>query len=128
MRVLVAAMLLLLSITASAARLPVSWDNPDTNTDGSALTDLASVYVEWGSCNPQGNDMGLVQGHTSVPTTAVGAKMHTTLYPSGLTKVCIRAKALTTGGVQSSWSNVLVKDLLPVTGKPVTLGQPIQLP
>lgn len=111
---------------AQAAKVPVSGLNPTQNTDGSSLTDLAQIRIEWGSC--VGNTFGTVQAGVVITATVPGAKFSTFIYPTGLTKVCVRAYAINTAGVSSDASNTAFKDLLPTTGKPVTLGQPVVLP
>lgn len=117
--------LLLLPVVAEAARFPVHWTNPTTYTDGSPLTDLASIQVEWGTCS--GTAFGQSRGAVTVPTTVPGLTMSTFIEPQGLSKVCIRAFAVTAAGEKSAPSNVAVKTVAPTPGKPVTLGQPIIL-
>lgn len=114
--------LLLLASPAFAAKVIVHWINPTTNTDGSALTNLAVIRLEWGTC--VGSAFGVLQASILAPPSAGS----TPIYPTGLATVCVRAYARNTLGVESVPSNVLVVNLLPTTGKPVTLGQPIPLP
>jgi hypothetical protein len=119
---LIALALLLACPLAHAAKVKVSWTAPTHNTDGSVLVNLSHFIVEWGTCN--GTAFGTRQSAIQVP-----AGMNTTfIYPSGLSKVCIRAYAVNAVSVSSAPSNPTNKDLLPATGKPVTLGQPVVLP
>lgn len=112
-----------LSMPASAGKQLISWKNPVANTDGTALTNLASIRVEWGTCF--GTDFGLLQASILyTPAQAAGAP----IYPTGMTTYCVRAYAISATGAESGPSNVLVVTSLPTTGKPVTLGQPITLP
>jgi hypothetical protein len=50
MRLQIFVALLLFGGVAQAATFTVTWRNPTTNTDGSALTDLSSIELEWGTC------------------------------------------------------------------------------
>lgn len=120
-----ALLLLALAGTAHAAKVKVSWTNPSTNTDGSALTNLSYIEIEWGTCN--GTAFGIKQASMLVVTSAAGAAMTGFVYPTGLTQVCIRAFAVNAPGAKSAYSNVAVKSLLPKPGKPVTLDQPVIL-
>lgn len=115
------AFMLFLPLMAHAAKLPVSWIPPVTNDDGSTLTDLKFIRVEWGSC--VGSAFGVLQASITVP----GSVTQTSIYPTGLTKVCIRAFAINAAGAQSSSSNVASK-VLSTLGKPQVLGQPITFP
>lgn len=118
-------LLALLASPAYAAKVTVSWTNPDKNTNGTPLTDLASIIIEWGTCN--GTAFGETKGSALVATNAAGASLSTVVTPTGLDRVCLRALAVNINGVPSAYSNVAVKDLLPQPGKPITLGQPIIL-
>lgn len=89
------------------------------------LTNLATIVFEWGTCN--GTEFGLRQSAIAVSTTQIGVKIVSAVYPTGLSRVCVRAFAVNSDGGMSRSSNVAFKDLLPSTGKPVTLGQPIIL-
>lgn len=111
--------------SAHAAKITAFWTNPTQNTDGSPLTNLVAVIVEWGSC--VGTQFGTRQAAMTVQTTVPGAHLSTFIYPTGLKKVCVRAIAKNANGVTSDTSNVAPKDLLPATGKPVALGSPVIL-
>lgn len=115
-------LLLLVCGNVYAAKVEVTWQDPDTNADGSALIDLDYIRVEWGSCN--GAEFGVMQASINV---APGIQ-RTSVYPTGLSKVCVRAFAVNTSGKASAASNTGSKVLLPSLGKPATLGQPIILP
>ena len=118
-------LLMLFAGPALAAKISVQFTTPTTNTDGSALTNLSHVIVEWGTC--VGTAFGVKQSSITIPVTAIGQTRSTPAYPTGLTRVCIRAFAFNTLGTSSNPSNVAVKDLLPKPGKPVTLQQPVIL-
>jgi len=125
-RISLAILLLAISASAHAFKFGVEWVNPTTNTDGSPLTDLSSIEIEWGTCN--GTLFGTYKGGALIATSATGVKMSTMLEGQadpGTTRVCVRAFAIAATGARSDSSNVAVKQLLPEPGKPVTLGQPI---
>jgi hypothetical protein len=115
---------LLACSVAQAAKIQVQWANPTTNSNGSPLTDLWWVNIEWGTCN--GAAFGVRQSNLVVMQN-VKATTKAFIYPTGLTKVCIRAFAVNSAGNTSNPSNVAIKDLLPTPGKPVTLGKPVIL-
>lgn len=121
-RILLALVLLCAAPVVHAAKVRVSWVNPTTNTDGSVLTDLSHIIVEWGTCN--GTSFGTARGNTRVNAPATT----TFMYPTGVNRACFRAFAVNGAGVSSVASNTAFKDLLPAPGKPVTLGQPVVLP
>jgi hypothetical protein len=110
-----------------AGKIPVKWTNPIKNTDGTNITNLSHVMVEWGTCN--GTNFGEFLGAMIFDTTGPGAQLSRFLITdsntTGLTKICIRAYAYNTEGAPSDPSNIAIKDLLPTPGKPVTLGQPV---
>lgn len=112
---------LIFASTANAAKIPVSWVNPTQNNDGTPLTDLAFVRVEWGSC--AGSAFGTLQASVK----AMAPANSIAIYPTGLTLVCIRAFAVNSTGVESISSNIAQKSILNTPGKPVTLGQPVIL-
>ncbi len=114
--------LLLIAAPAFAAKIHVTWVNPTRNTDGTPLTDLAAIKIEWGSCN--GVNFGTLQSSISV---APGPQA-SAVYPSGLSTVCVRAYAINSKGVSSAPTGVVSKKLFDALGRPVTLGQPITLP
>lgn len=122
---------------AHAAKVPVSWINPTMNTaecsgtpvvckPETALTDLTSVKIEWGTCN--GTAFGTYQASITIKTTVAGAAVRSFIYPTGIKKVCVRAFAINSHGNVSDSSGVAASgDLLPTTSKPVTLGKPVIL-
>lgn len=118
-RLALAVALLLAATPAFAAKVLVRWTNPATNTDTSALTNLASVTVQWGSCS--GSAFGTLQSSATLATTTAGAQRSTWAFPVALSPVCIRAYATNTAGTNSAYSNVAV--WLP----PVAPGQPAPL-
>lgn len=122
MKTLLYICLLSLCGVAQAAKITVRWVNPTTNTDGTSLTDLWWINIEWGTCN--GTAFGTRQSNLIVMEN-VAPVTTAFIYPTGLTKVCIRAFVVNSQGAASPSSNVAIKDLLPKPGKPVTLGQPV---
>jgi hypothetical protein len=123
MRISSLILLTLFALPVEAAKILVTWTNPTTNTDGSTLTNLAFIHIEWGTC-VNGNQFGQTQAFVTVAQRP-NATTQTYIYPSGLARVCVRGFAINTESTRSSPSNVSVKELLPSPGKPVTLGQPV---
>lgn len=82
---------------AAAAKLHVIWTTPTKNTDGSTLTDLIGYRVEWGSCAADGS-FGTYQAGINVNASFVS----TPIYPTGLTKVCVRLYAINSQNVLSA--------------------------
>lgn len=118
--------LLSLCGVAQAATFTITWQNPTSNTDGSALTDLSSIELEWGTCS--GSAFGTRTGGALIATTEVGKAMSYRGSVQGLAKVCVRAFAYNAQGAKSDSSNVASKVFsLPTPGKPVTLDQPVIL-
>jgi hypothetical protein len=116
---------LLLAGTAQAAKVAVQATNPTQNTDNSPLTDLVFIEFEWGSCN--GTAFGVKQASIRFAATTPGAVTQGFVYPTNLTRVCIRAYAINAQSTYSDPSNIAVKDVLGTLSKPVTLGQPVIL-
>lgn len=134
MRISSLILLALFALPAHAAKILVEWVNPTTyepecDANGQNCVsrplagDLANIRIEWGTCTAN-NQFGTIQSSVMVPQLPA-AKTSTFIYPSGLTKTCVRGFAITVHGIQSRSSNISVKNLLPTTGKPVTLGQPV---
>lgn len=86
------------SMCASAAT--ITWTNPTTRTDGSALTGAVSTRVEWGTCN------GAAFGSAVGEKTATGTSTTVTL-PAG--SYCFRAFTRDSAGLESAASNVIAK-------------------
>lgn len=125
MKTLLYIALLFVCSVAQAAKVQVNWINPTKQTDGSDLTDLVYIIIEWGSC--KGVVFDVTQNSITVTTTETGKPMSVFIYPVNLTRVCVRAQAFSSTNA-SDYSNTAFKDLLPTTGKPVTLGQPVIIP
>jgi hypothetical protein len=129
--------LLFLAVPVHAAKILVTWVNPThyerdpecvvSPTNDCAPRpldrDLANIRIEWGTCTAD-NQFGTIQSSVMVAQLPA-ANTSTFIYPSGLTRTCVRGFAITVHGIQSRSSNISVKNLLPSTGKPVTLGQPV---
>ncbi len=120
-----ALLLLAVAMPAHAAKVLVRWTNPSTNIDGSALTNLASVTVQWGSCT--GTAFGVLQASATLKTTTPGAQRSTWAYPSNLSPVCIRAYATSSAGAVSGFSNVAVWIPPVAPGQPAALGDIVTL-
>lgn len=123
MRTLFIILLIALCGVAHAAKVPISWVNASENTDGSPLTNLDKVRIEWGSCN--GSEFGTLQASILFETKTPGIVRKGFIYPTGLATVCIRAYSLNTEGVISAPTATVVAGTLPATGKPRTLDQPV---
>lgn len=102
---------------ARAAKVAVEWDNPVANTDGTALTNLASVTVVWGPCSDSGA-VASVQAAEKVITTVPGAHVTAFAYPTALAKACLAAYATNTNGQSGPWTAAVEWTA------PATLGQP----
>jgi hypothetical protein len=108
---------LLLAHVAYAEKRMVHWVNATTNTDGSVLTNLAAVRVEWGSC--LNGAMAIVQASILVNAPATS----TPIYPSHLNPFCVRAYSRTSDGTESLPTPVVVVSSLGELGTPIVLGQ-----
>jgi len=95
-----AVLLFLLMSTAFAGEATITWTNPTTRTDGSALTGAISTRVEWGTCN--GSSFGSAVGEK----IATGTSTTVTL-PAG--SYCFRAFTRDSANVESAASNVIAK-------------------
>lgn len=115
--------LLLLPNLAFAAKVPIHWVNPTLNEDGTALTDLAKIVIQWGPCSADGLSLASITQALSIPAPATSTSVTTT----GLTKICFIAFAVNAAGQMSSASNVTSKTVTNV-GKPIQLGKPVVLP
>lgn len=102
---LIAGLLACVCLPAMAAN--VSWNNPATFSDGSALVaaDIASTTVEWSN----GTTFGTVNGSQVVPGSATSAVVPD---PAVGASRCYRAKTTVVaakGGLTSDPSNVFCK-------------------
>lgn len=107
MRTLLA--LLLLVASAEAGQLDATWTAPTTNTDGSALTDLASYrvyYVQSTTANPcPGNQFSIMPS----PTTTPAPNTRLTLHLPGLVDNAVyrvQVSAIDTSGAESACSGL----------------------
>ncbi len=115
------------SYAAKIANVNLSWVNPTLNTDGTPITDLIGIEVNWGTCGATANTMGTILGHVNVPDT--GSTTTTTVSPTNVTSfpICFVLRAYNGYGNYSVYSNVAEK-AIPTLGIPTTLGKPILLP
>lgn len=122
---LVLVMLVLLGLVAQvsyAGQIPLKWTNATQNTDGSTLTDLAAVRIEWGTC------VAGAFGTTQASYLAVAPATTATIYPTGINPVCVRLFSRNSAGVESVATTVLQVNLPGPLSKPIPLGAPIVLP
>ncbi len=105
--------------SATAADLNVSWTNPTTNTDGSAIPttgagSLTGTRVEWGTCS--GGAFGTRAGELTAPAGATTAQI-ANVAPGTW---CVRAFSRNTYGSESAASGVASKVVpVPVPNPPV---------
>ncbi len=109
---------LLVGHCAYAAKLTATWVNPTQNTDGSPLTDLVSITIQWGSCSSGNSAIATVQSSITVRAPATSAPIYTT----GLTQVCAWAWATNSAGASSSPSNIASATVVQQLGKPIQLS------
>ena len=97
--------LFLLAGSAFAGQAVVTWTNPTTRTDGSALTaaQIGGTRVEWGTCS--GSAFGTAQGNQST----TGAATSTIISDLSPGTYCFRAASIDVAGLQSGWSNIASK-------------------
>src|SRR5579883_1447651 len=122
---LLACLLLGAAGTAHAAKivgLTVEWTPPTTNTDGTALINLAGVIIDWGTCSAP-STFGTLIGQETVAVPATS----TVVVPAGAPPFCFRAQAITTSGLVSAWSNVAEWQAPPTLGQPTQLSNVIRL-
>lgn len=105
--------------TARAAKLRVHFVTPTTNSDGSPLTDLAAIRIEWGTCN--GLNWGTYVGGVNFPTSQIGVAGVDVVYPTGLNPICLRCFAMNSSNVFSLPSPTVVIELT-AAGKPIVLN------
>lgn len=115
---------------AHAATVTLTWTNPSTNTDGSALTNLADIVVTYGPCSA---DHTYIDGSRGTPadfvimTSVAGAAMTQVETIPGKGDTCFVAVAQNTVGLMSVQSNVAVwTSTLPTLGQPAPLSQVIR--
>lgn len=89
----------------------VTWTNPTANTDGSALTDLASVRLQWGTVSggPYSTGSLVVTDTTAAPVTTATIPRAGT----GVGTLCYVAVAVSAAGQQSAPSNEACKTVAP---------------
>lgn len=97
----------LFALVAASAPVSVTWTNPTTRTDGTAIPTsgtgaLASTRVEYGSC--AGAAFGTVSGQVTVNAPATTTTID---LPAGTW--CFRAYARDAAGLESAPSNVASK-------------------
>jgi hypothetical protein len=108
-----ACLLFFVVVEAQAATATLTWTQPTTATDGSALTGaavLTSNRVEWGSCN--GTAFGTKSGEKTLTPPAT-----TTTVTVGTGTWCFRVYATNANG-ESGPSNVAQKVVVPPPPNP----------
>lgn len=119
---------ILLTSSAFAADVTVTWTPPTQNTDGSAIpaTGAGSIdqtRVEYGTCSgPTSSVFGTKAGEVAVPAPATSVKI-TGFAPA--TRSCFRAYARNTYGVESVASLTVAKDIPAPTPNPPVLAVPV---
>lgn len=102
---------------AFAGEATVTWTNPTTRTDGSALaaSQIGSTKIEWGTC--QGSSFGAAAWSAS----AVGAATSLVVQNLPAGTCCFRAATIDTSDLQSAWSAVASKVVPIAPPNPPTL-------
>ena len=118
----VAALLIIGATRAFAADVAVTWTQPATNTDGSAIPatgpgSIASNRVEWGTCN--GAAFGTKVGERVVSPAATTA----TVTGLGPATWCFRAYATNTYAQESAASNAAQRVVNPPVPNPPVVTQ-----
>jgi hypothetical protein len=100
--------LLLAPATSRAGILDATWTAPTTNTDGSALTDLASYRVYYGTSGSPcaGSSWTPVASPTSSPSAGQRVSLRLTGLTTG-TAYNVAVSAIDAAGVESPCSNVV---------------------
>ena len=107
---------------ALAADVAVTWTQPTTNTDGSAIPatgpgSIASNRIEWGTCN--GTAFGTKVGERVVSPVATSA----TVTGLGPATWCFRVYATNTYAQESAASNAAQRVVNPPTPNPPVVTQ-----
>jgi hypothetical protein len=121
--------LLLISHEAVAAKVPLDVITPRWQFDvvtkvESPIEHLTAIRIEWGTCT---STTFTRQASMDYAETRPGVTIRVYAYPTDLSRVCVRAYAVTRSSM-SDPSNAVVATLSSPLGKPVTLGQPVVLP
>ncbi len=105
--ILGAILVLLLCPLAQAGVLNLAWDAPTTNTDGTALTNLAGyrVYFGFSSTYFPGSSSQEVSSSTSTPATGDVINYSLTGLIIGI-QYCVQVTAINLDGNESSGSNI----------------------
>lgn len=119
----------LLCTVAHAAKVQVTWTNPSTNVNGSALTNLAAVRIYAWPCSSATTVNNASAQTFDVPTTATGAAMSAWITPKvgAGPLLCVAATALTSSGLQSALSAIATWNPLRGLGQGQPLSQVIHL-
>lgn len=102
-----------------AEKLRVHLTTPTMNSDGSPLTDLAAIRIEWGTCN--GQEFGTYVAGVNFPITQIGDAVVDVVYPTGINPICLRCFAMNASKVFSAPSPTIAISLT-AAGKPVVLN------
>jgi len=109
-------LLLIVGTKAFAGTATVTWTNPTTYTDGTAIAtgDISQTRIEYGSCN------GAAFGTKAGEQTVTGAGTTLTINSLGAGTYCFRGFT-TAKGVESAASNVASKAVPQAAPNPPTL-------
>ena len=95
----------------------LSWTNPTTRTDGSPLTNLATLRIQWGTNSSGPFNLGQVDVAAPATTRAITRAVN-------VGTVCYVVSAIDASGLQSAPSNSACKTVVanpnPVTGLTVS--------
>ena len=107
------------SYAAKITNVTINWSNPVTNTDGTTLTNLSGIEINWGTCNS--STIGNIIGHIDVPD--IGNITKYIVVPSGMSQfpICFTLRAYNTTGNYSVYSSVVEKNI-PTLNKGIILG------
>lgn len=117
---------LLNSPPANAGTITVSWTNPVTNTDDSPIPTtqgqpeaLQSWRIEYGTC-AAGGAFGTVVGEFTRTRATGGPALASAVQNVPAGNTCVRVFVRNFAGVESTASNVAVRDVPAATPRPAT--------
>lgn len=117
---------LVIAEIADAAQVTLTWNNPSTNTDGSALTNLSDIIITYAPCSSDHTYLDAARGTPAekvVMTSVAGAAMSQVIDFPAKGDTCFVAVAQNTIGQMSAQSAVAVwYSPLSMPGKPVQLS------
>jgi hypothetical protein len=104
-------------LTVWAGTAQLTWVNPTTRTDGSALTNLAGILLEYGTCTSTNPAIfGTKQGEFFVAAPATSY----TFQALPTATYCFRALARDSNNLQSAFTNAVFKNVVDAPPNPPT--------